>query len=1150
MNLLEQYLKELYEIRSTGGGVKETSYYPPLAALLNEIGKTLTPKVKCVCQLKNTGAGNPDFGLFTASQFRKSKDAEPLSGQTPERGVIEAKSTDDDSWLRAEGAQVSKYHRRYSQVLVTNYHDFVFVGTDANGTPQKLETFRLAGSEAAFWELAQHPRKADGVLGERFVEYLSRVMQYSAALKNPQDLAWFLASYAREARMRIESAGDLPGLAMLRKGLEDALGLKFEADKGEHFFRSTLIQTLFYGIFSSWVLWARNNKGGKHGTFNWHEAAWNLHVPMIASLFEQIATPKQLKPLEIDEVLDWAGAALNRVDRGEFFRQFEEAHAVQYFYEPFLEAYDPALRKELGVWYTPPEIVKYQVERVDTVLREELGIADGLADEHVVVLDPCCGTGAYLVEVLKKIHRTLEGKGGDALTGAQLKKAAMGRVFGFEILPAPFVIAHLQLGLLLRELGAPLSDRRNERAGVYLTNALTGWEPPKKPKDKLPFLELQEEKDAAEKVKREAPILVILGNPPYNAFAGTSPEEEGGLVDAYKEGLNKPIKEGGWGIKKFNLDDLYIRFFRIAERRIVRGGKGVVSYISNFSYLDDPSFVVMRKNFLSEFDTLWFDCMNGDSRETGKQTPDGKPDPSVFSTEYNKAGIRVGTTICLMARKTKRDKIPVVRFQHFWGATKRADLLESLKNKQINRRYKKSLPAAENRYSFRPGDVAEHYLEWPKVSDFCAVPPTNGLMEKRGGALIDIDRDALRQRMQVYCDKMIFWEEYKNYRYGLEKDRAAINPKHLRERVLKEEVFQEESIIRYALRPYDTQWAYYSITPGVWNRNRPQYWSNCFEGNSFFMTRVYTNKTPEGAPCYWVKGLSDDHFMSPDNACFPIWIKVDKPKSKDDDGMTGSMFGGEEANESIKANLSDKARGYLRALGFGDPDAHRDAAEVMWMHSLAIGYSGAYLRENADGIRQDWPRIPLPDSKKALSASAGLGRQVAALLDTEAGVAGVTTSAIRGEFGCIGLVSRVGGGAVNPDAGELEVTAGWGHAGKGGVCMPGKGKAVVRPWSAEEMRALSAEQRGLLGGQTCDVYLNERVFIKNVPSAVWDFTIGGYQVVKKWLSYRERSMLGRGLTMEEALYIREMVRRLSALVMLGPELDANYAAVIAATTAL
>ncbi len=221
---------------------------------------------------------------------------------------------------------------------------------------------------------------------------------------------------------------------------------------------------------------------------------------MIRALFEQVATPTSLGPIGLVEVLDWATAALNRVDRPVFFASFEEERAVQYFYEPFLEEFDPSLRKDLGVWYTPNEIVRYMVARVDMVLREELKIPDGLADPRVVVLDLCCGTGAYLVETLHRIHETLIEKGEQALAAQDLKRAAMERILGFEILPAPLVIAHLQLGLLLQNLGAPFSEGRHERAGVYLTNALTGREPPKDGiKVKLPFPELAEERDAADR---------------------------------------------------------------------------------------------------------------------------------------------------------------------------------------------------------------------------------------------------------------------------------------------------------------------------------------------------------------------------------------------------------------------------------------------------------------------------------------------------------------------------------------------------------------------------------------------------------------------------------------------------------------------------
>ena len=1141
MHPVETYLNHLARIHSTGAAVAETSYYGALEGLLNEVGATFKPKVRCVPQLKNTGAGSPDFGLYTANQFQNTQDQEPVSGVLPERGVIEVKSWSDDSFVRMKSDQVSKYWKQYGLVLVTNYRDFVLVGRDEAGLPVCLETFSLAQSQEAFLDLLTHCQKAAREQGGRFAEFLSRVLLHAAMLTTPEDLAWFLASYAREARYRVEAAAGLPALEGLKRGLEEALGMTFEGEKGEHFFRATLVQTLFYGVFSSWVLWARNHPGiGER--FDWHAAGWTLHVPMIKSLFEQIATPTRLKPLGVDEVLNWAGAVLNRVDRAAFFARFEEEHAVQYFYEPFLKAYDPELRKELGVWYTPPEIVQYQVERVDTVLREELGLPDGLADDNVVILDPCCGTGAYLVETLKRIHKTFEEKGVSALTAQKLKKAAIERVFGFEILPAPFVVAHLQLGLMLRHLGAPLDHDSDQRVGVYLTNALTGWEPLKDPKTHLGdmFPELLEERDAANEVKRDRKILVILGNPPYNAFAGTSPAEEGGLVDVYKDGLTAPVDKGGWGIKKFNLDDLYVRFFRIAERRIVRTGKGVVSFISNFSYLGDPSFVVMRQRFLSEFDKLWFDCMNGDSRETGKLTPDGKPDPSVFSTEQSSVGIRVGTAICVMVRKEERSKKPTIRFQNYWGVSKRQDVLASLKQKRFDRQYEMAKPAQKNRYSFQPSTVNKEYLAWPQVTALCAVPPSNGLMEKRGGTLMDIDRDILVKRMQAYFDRKLDWEGVQSKIDTLSVSAAGYDPPKTREKALEEEYFDKTRILRYALRPFDTIWSYYSSIPSLWNRCRPSYFAQCWEGNTFFMTRPCAAANPEGTPVYYASILGDNDFQRGHAYYFPIRLRTRYDDGNGKNKHQLSVFEAAAFYVSYRANLSNMALRYYTELKLGSPHQDHEIASLIWLHALAIGYSPAYLSENADGIRQDWPRIPLPATKKALFASAELGRRVAALLDTEKPADGVTCGKLDPRLKSIGNVSKIGDGQVDPAQGHLDLTAGWGHAGQSGVCMPGRGKLEI---GKQTDKTLSKA----LGEKTLDIYLNETACWANVPEPVWNYTIGGYQVIKKWLSYREKAFLGRGLKLEEAEYVTEMIRRIAALILLQPELDANYQAAKADT---
>ena len=479
----EAYFADLRRVRASGGGTGERSYYPALANLLTAVGHGLKPKVFCVLEGSDQGVGHPDYALYTASQVQKGR---PREGQVPERGVVEVKGVVDDAWLTTKSKQVSRYWGRYRLVLVTNLRDFVLVGTDGTGSPAKLETLRLAEDADDFWNKVEKPRAFAREVGAGLGEYLSRALSHRAALAEPKDLAWLLASYARDGLARVEAAGNAPSLVTVRSALEEALGIQFEEERGERFFRSTLIQTLFYGVFSAWVLWSRHEQktdgplfegGYSPQRFRWRDAVWHLRAPVLRALFLQLSNPGQLKPLRLVEVLDWTSAALDRVDRATFFSRFDEGEAVQYFYEPFLEAFDPALRKQLGVWYTPTEVVRYMVARVDRALKDDLDIPDGLAAENVYVLDPCCGTGAYLAEVLRRIAANLEEQGLGALAGEAVRKAATERVFGFEIMPAPFVVAHLQVGLTMQNLDAPLADDGTERAGVFLTNALTGWEP-------------------------------------------------------------------------------------------------------------------------------------------------------------------------------------------------------------------------------------------------------------------------------------------------------------------------------------------------------------------------------------------------------------------------------------------------------------------------------------------------------------------------------------------------------------------------------------------------------------------------------------------------------------------------------------------------
>lgn len=1120
-NAVRTYLDRMAEIRSTGGATSETSYYSALENLLNELGALLDPNVICNGQLRNQGAGHPDFGLYSKKQCSKGA-PKPGQGEMPERGVIEVKPLADNNWQTANGKQATKYFDRYRLVLITNYREFRLVGEDDVGKPIEREYFRLAADEAAFWSLAAHPVKAAKELGVHFGEFLRRVMMNAAPLRKPEDIAWFLASYARDALATLEGK-DASALDPLRSALETALGIRFEGQKGEHFFRSTLVQTLFYGVFSAWVIRA---KEGGPTKFDWRSAGYILTVPMIRSLFEEIAKPSKLAPLGLMSILDRTSEALNRVDRLAFFKTFDTGQAVQHFYEPFLEAYDPALRKQMGVWYTPPEIVRFMVARVDAVLKTDLGLADGLADKNVYVLDPCCGTGAFIVEVLRKIEETLKAKGADPLIGEDVKEAARDRVFGFEIMSAPFVIAHWQVGNLLASIGAPIDPKKGERPSIYLTNALTGWRPPAGPKATLPlFPELAQERDQAEHVKRDVPILVVIGNPPYSAFAGTSPEEEEGLVEPYKNGLIKT-----WGIKKFNLDDLYVRFFRIAERRIEQTGRGVVSFISNYSYTSEPSYVVMRQHLLQNFDKFWIENMHGD-RNRSEYAPDGRTSETVFAIRGFSPGIRQGVVTTLAVKTGKIGEPKIVRYRDDIDAAKaeerRQQLIESLSVAPFDDQYEIASPQPWNRLSFRPGDVGANYLAWPKLTELSSIAPINGLMEKRGGALIDVDRASLVNRMKAYFDAAIDWESFELRGGQFFKDAAGHNAKNARTAALGEEAYDEDRIARYIIRPFDVRFAYYTNASTVWNRARPELWAQYSGGNRFLMSRAAGTAKPEGAPLCFTRCLADDHSMKTDAFLFPLSAQT----------AGHGMLPGKK-----NANLSAEARDYLARLGLPDPDKNAAAGDALWLHSLAVGYSPKYLADNADGLVIDWPRIPLPDSRALFDSSVDLGTRVADILDTESGLAGITSGPVADHFQMLGVISAT----------DLSLRAGWGSKDSKGRVNPGRGKAEIREWTIAEKTALISgfskagitQVRGFeLLGRAVDIYLNGTTYWRAVPEGAWGYFIGGYQVIKKWLSYREQSILGRALTKDEAREVTGMVRRLTALVLLGDELDANYIAV-------
>lgn len=1092
MTALETYIRALTARRDRT--VAETALYGTLETLLNAAGDELRPKVNAFTHPRRGEAGIPDMALWDENQEPEQK---------PARGVVEVKPTSADLIRITQSKQVADYLAAYGQVLVTNLYQFVLVTRAADGSPQLEERYNLAESEALFWQLASTPRTLANEHDTPLREYLKRVMRRNAPLASPQDVAWMLASYARQAKARLEVDNtDMRALSVIRAQLEAALGVRFEDDMAEDFFRSTLVQTLFYGVFSAWVLWHERRPAAGARFDLWRDTR-RLNVPVVQELFEQFSASTAL-PSSIERILEWTADALNRVDRAVFFERFNEGAAVQYFYEPFLEAFDPDLRRQLGVWYTPPEVVDYMVARVDAALKTELNIPDGLADPRVCILDPCCGTGAYLVAVLRRIYDMLRGRDGDTLAAQAVQTAMRERVFGFEILPAPFVVAHLQIGILLTEIHAPLTA--GQRAGVYLTNALTGWEPATEPKTQIMFRELEREREASDDVKQNRDILVILGNPPYSGYAGVAIKEEQKLLDAYRTTVDPELpRPQGQG-----LNDLYVRFYRMAERRIAEHtGRGIVCFISNYSWLDGLSHTGMRERFLDAFDQIYIDNLHGD-RIISEVAPDGRTSETVFAMRGTSPGIRIGTGIATLIRKPSRGAAQTTLyyrdFEQARADDRRQALLASLQEPNFTARYVQLTPLIKLGLPFKPRRVDGDYLEWAKLPDlFPASFP--GVKTSRDSDLVEIDRQKLVQRMQQYFNPAISHSEMRVYAPSLLSDGSRFAAQQVRETLLKRG-FLPDNIIRYSYRPFDVRWLYWEPETKLLDEKRPEYFPHTLEQNPFIFLTNRTRRS-EIQPPLLVTRLNDINSMDGSAAGFPLYlypVVTEQPGLFDD-----------PAPPARTPNLSDHAREYLAGVGLSADDG----APLLFYHALAVMHAPAYRLENAGALRQDFPRIPLPGGADALAESATLGRQVAALLDVEQDVPGVTTGDPRAELRGIAELTTVDNRP--PD---FNVNVNWGYFGSRSAVMPGRGR--------------TNEHDGVI-----DVYLNDSTYWRGIPAEVWAYTLGGYQVLKKWLSYRETDVLGRPLRADEARTFMHIARRIAALLALNEQLDANYRAVSA-----
>jgi Type ISP C-terminal specificity domain len=806
--------------------------------------------------------------------------------------------------------------------------------------------------------------------------------------------------------------------------------------------------------------------------------------------------------------------------------------------------------------------------------------------------------------------------------------------------PLPKPPSTLPSARLLEDAGAPLTE--TQRAGVFLTNALTGWVPETHPQSVLSE-EFRREREDSEHIKQQETILVILGNPPYNGYAGIARiEEERDLTTAYRApiaGLPAPQGQG--------LNDLYIRFFRIAERRIAANanGQGIVSFISNNAWLDGLSHTTMRHLYLHTFQQIFIDNLNGDKYRTGKTTPDGKPDPSAFSTPQNREGIQVGTAIATLVRNTTTPTPPAViptpnavilakpespylpssvhpnaesaattpsaegattyqpgpkaqvpapmspqraespthnslgrrprsgdretpraegpahpaanaavtiHLRDIWGTTKLSHLeRESRREAEPTYTTLNPTPALGNPFANRIHSAA--YTSWPRLPELFPIS-FPGIQTGRDAFLVEIDRDVLRHRLDIYLDPQTSDAELlhsfpvvmkNSQRFNASQTRATlmgIEKKAHRQALEMGSLTSEKDLRRqlidqriqpYCYRPFDLRWLYWEMHTKLLDEKRDEYVRERVP-DALAFAAAQSSRTGYDPPPV-TKSLGGRHLVERGANIFPV------------QALQPTLF----HSNILQENLADVLLGGTEDQG---------SAEPYFFHALATMHTPQYRLENSGALLGDWPRIPLPATADLLAHSASLGHHLAELLDPESSIN------LAAEWSFLAALKRPSNAL--PEE-TLKITAGWGSRGQGSTVMPGRGRLAERPWTPDERKklaileasqSLTLEAALTLLGETCvDIYLNaapsddqtgQSVFWSAIPIHVWNYTLGGYQVLKKWLSYREHTLLGRPLHEDEARYFAQVARRIAAILLLGPALDASYQAILPTATGL
>jgi predicted helicase len=733
-------------------------------------------------------------------------------------------------------------------------------------------------------------------------------------------------------------------------------------------------------------------------------------------------------PYSIELIIDEIADVLDRIDK-RILRQ--DRDPILYFYETFLSEYDPKERREKGVYYTPESVVSYIVRSIDSFLEEKFHLTDGLASKEVTILDPAGGTLTFLSEAIKNSVRRHSQKYGEGTKKEFIREHILGDFYAFELMIAPYVIGHLRMSFLLKELGYELEE--NERIKFYLTDTLE--------KEDIEqtsihgIASLAEESRKAGEVKKKIPILVVLGNPPYHGKSENMGKSACALIEPYKLVDGKDFHE-----RKHWLHDDYVKFIRFAEEKIAQTGKGVVGYITNHRYIENPTFRGMRQHLTKSFDEIYILDLHGGGSSDMKPPPNIKKDENVFD-------ITKGVAISFFMRKEKQNGKCRVYYSEKWGL-KDQKYAWLLSNDKTTTSWEEIHPHAPS-YLFVPmkDELEERYHKFWKITDIFPVSSV-GFVTARDQFAIDTNRDKLKSRLTEFYDLSMPTETIRK-KFKL-KDYRSFRVDDIR----RQRKFNEKSITKCIFRPFDERYVYYE-------RYIVQEWqfrvlSQMLRGNIALIS-ARSNKSPKMDHFFCTQYIMETKCgESTTQSClFPLYLYSENGKT---------------------ANINPRLVRLLEEA-FGKSIT----PEEIFQYVYGVVYSNTYRDKYTSFLRIDFPRVPLTNNLSLFAKIAELGRKLVEL-----------------------HVLRL-------DESTAPIAK-----------FQGEGNNVVEKQTYDKSQGR--------------IQINGTQYFEGISEEIWNFQIGGYQVLGKWLRHRK----GKKLSLEEIKYFCKVVIVIKKTMDIQKEIDDIY----------